>query len=81
MACTKSKRTHTHTHIFSHAQTPNGSFDNYILLTASGRDEKKKKKNKTKKKKTTTYNIFKFVQPYPYNDLKSVIIGLHVFAS
>ena len=73
MACTKSRRTHTHTHIFSHAQTPNGSCDNYISLTASGSDEKKKKK-------TTTYNmVFKFVQPYPYNDLKSVIIGL--FAS
>ena len=62
---------HTHTHIFTNAQTPNGSCDNYISLTASGSDEKKKKK---------TYNmIFKFVKPYPYNDLKSVLIGL--FAS
>ena len=72
MACTNPDG-HTHTHIFSHAQTPNGSCDNYISLTASGSDEKKKKKK-------TTYNmIFTFVQPYPYNDLKIVIIGL--FAS
>ena len=67
MACTKSRRTHTHAYIFTRANTKT---ENVIAISRSP------PAGVTKRKKNTTYNtIFKFVQPYPYNDLKSVIIG------
>ena len=72
MACTKSRRTHTHAHIFTRTNTKRKL---WLLYLAHRQRERRKEKEKT-----TTYNmIFKFVQPYPYDDLKSVIIGL--FAS
>ena len=59
---------HTHAHIYTRTHT---KFKLWRLYLAHRQRERRKKKEKKPYKM-----IFEFVQPYPYNNLKSVLIGL-----
>ena len=63
---------HTHAHIYTRINTKQKLWQLYLA-------HRQRERRKEKEKKTTYNMIFKFVQPYPYNDLKGVLIGL--FAS